>query len=350
VINHWIDRCRIAVPVNQQQRLARPLDTNASMSVPLKRMGQQPNLMPETKSTVKPSSAFTFFVIVLVGAYAVPLYRLLRLSLDNELWSHVLLIPGVSLYLAWTERRVLPPAAASFSIYAAIPLALGIAVAATFGFFRLSGWGFAQHDALSLTILSFVLFLISGAAWIFGPARTRTLIFSLSFLLFMVPFPTFVTHVIEAFFQHTSADAASLMFTISNTPVLRDGLFFKLPTITIEVAQECSGIRSTLVLFITSLVGSYLFFRSNTHRALLMLAIIPIAIIRNGLRIFTIGMLCVHVSPDMIHSWIHKRGGPLFFALSLIPFFALLLFLYRRERTARTKPVEPGAQPGFAES
>jgi exosortase C (VPDSG-CTERM-specific) len=156
----------------------------------------------------------------------------------------------------------------------------------------------------------------------------------------MVPFPGFLTHAIEFFFQHASADAASLMFAVSQTPVLRDGLFFKLPGITIEVAQECSGIRSTLVLFITSLVGAYLFFHSKTHRALLTLAIIPIAIVRNGFRIFTIAMLCVHVSPDMVHSWIHKRGGPVFFVLSLIPFLALLIYLYRRERTARNRSVD----------
>jgi len=163
----------------------------------------------------------------------------------------------------------------------------------------------------------------------------------------MVPFPTFLTHAIEVSSQHASADAASLMLSVSQTPVLRDGLFFKLPGITIEVAQECSGIRSTLVLFITSLVGSYLFFRSNTHRALLTLAVIPIAIIRNGFRIFTIAMLCVHVSPDMIRSWIHKRGGPVFFVLSLIPLFALLLFLYRRER--RSQKTSAGAQAAASE-
>ena len=125
------------------------------------------------------------------------------------------------------------------------------------------------------------------------------------------------------------------MLGISQTSVLRDGLFFKLPGITIEVAEECSGIRSTLVLFITSLVGAHLFFQSRAHRALLAFAVIPIAIVRNGFRIFTIAMLCVHVNPDMIHSWIHRRSGPLFFALSLIPFFALLIYLYRRERTVR---------------
>jgi exosortase C (VPDSG-CTERM-specific) len=281
---------------------------------------------------IEPLRALAIFALVLATIYSVPLYHLVRHSLANQLWSHVLLVPWISVYLVWLRRHEIPPGAPSFSACAAIPLGLGTAVISSYGFVTLRGYELAPADYLSLTALSFVLLLIAGIAWIFGPARTRAIAFPLAFLLFMVPFPAFLSHAIEVFSQHASADAASLMFAISQTPVLRDGLFFKLPGITIEVAEECSGIRSTLVLFITSLVGSYLFFRSNTHRALLTVAIIPIAIVRNGLRIFTIAMLCVHVSPDMINSWIHKRGGPFFFALSLIPFFALLIYLYRRER------------------
>jgi hypothetical protein len=36
----------------------------------------------------------------------------------------------------------------------------------------------------------------------------------------------------------------------------------------------------------------------------------------------------------MINSPIHRRGGPIFFALSLIPFFLLLVFLRKRESHA----------------
>ncbi len=278
---------------------------------------------------------FAIFAVILVGMHGLPLYRLMRYSLENSLWSHILLIPWISMYLAWGKKREIPAAAPAFSLYAGIPLVLGISALSTFWVLRLRGWEFATADYLSLTTLAFVSFLCSGAAWIFGPARIRALAFPLAFLIFMVPFPAIVTHRLETFLQHASAEAAALMLGISQTSVLRDGLFFKLPGITIEVAEECSGIRSTLVLFITSLVGAHMFFQSRAHRALLAFAVVPIAIVRNGFRIFTIAMLCVHVSPDMIHSWIHRRGGPLFFALSLIPFGMLLIYLYRRERTVR---------------
>ena len=77
--------------------------------------------------------------------------------------------------------------------------------------------------------------------------------------------------------------------------------------------------------------------KSNWHRAIILLFIVPLGIIRNGFRILTIGLLCVHVSPDMVHSFIHKKGGPIFFALSLIPLAILLWLLWRRENPKEAK-------------
>ena len=115
--------------------------------------------------------------------------------------------------------------------------------------------------------------------------------------------------------------------------MLRDGTVFQLPGIVIEVAQECSGIRSSWVLFITSVLASYLFLKSPWRRAVLVAFVIPLGILRNGFRILVIGLLCVHVGPQMIHSIIHHQGGPLFFALSLIPLFLLLWWLRRGEKS-----------------
>ena len=71
----------------------------------------------------------------------------------------------------------------------------------------------------------------------------------------------------------------------------------------------------------------------------LIAVVIPLAILRNGFRIFVIGLLCVHLGPQMIHSLIHRRGGPLFFVLSLIPFL-FLLWLLRRGDTGESAESE----------
>jgi exosortase/archaeosortase family protein len=66
--------------------------------------------------------------------------------------------------------------------------------------------------------------------------------------------------------------------------------------------------------------------------------VIPLAILRNGFRILVIGLLCVNVGPQMIHSVIHRSGGPIFFVLSLIPLLLLLWWLRKGE--VRTRQVE----------
>jgi exosortase/archaeosortase family protein len=122
--------------------------------------------------------------------------------------------------------------------------------------------------------------------------------------------------------------------------VFRQDLVFQLPGMTLQIAPECSGIRSSIVLFITSLVAGHLFLRSPWKRATLTLAVIPLALLRNGFRVFVIGELCVHVGPHMIDSPIHHHGGPIFFALSLIPFSLLTFYLVKSDRNpAQSKPL-----------
>jgi len=141
---------------------------------------------------------------------------------------------------------------------------------------------------------------------------------------------------LETALKYASAEVANLLFHISGTPFLRAGLVFQLPNITIEVAQECSGIRSSWVLFMTSVLAANLFLKTPWRRLALIALVIPLAILRNGFRILVIGLLCVNVGPQMIHSVIHRRGGPVFFVLSLIPFLLSLWWLRRGEIRTRS--------------
>jgi exosortase C (VPDSG-CTERM-specific) len=150
----------------------------------------------------------------------------------------------------------------------------------------------------------------------------------------MVPLPVFLMTGIETFLQHGSAGVAYALFRIAGTTVFYQNLSFDLPGISLRVAPECSGIHSSMALLITSVLGGYFFLRSPVRRWILALAVIPLALLRNGFRVFVIGELCVHISPDMIDSYIHHHGGPIFFVLSLVPFFLLLLLLLKADHRA----------------
>jgi len=150
----------------------------------------------------------------------------------------------------------------------------------------------------------------------------------------MVPFPTLVENWLERFLQRGSALTAYGMYQLSGTPVFYNDLSFQLPGFALQVAPVCSGIHSSLVLFLTSLVAGHLFLQSPWRRGILTLAVLPLGLLRNGFRIFVIGQLCTHIGPQMIHSAIHHDGGPVFFALSMVPFFLLLILLRRSEQVS----------------
>lgn len=257
---------------------------------------------------------------------AIAIVRAFPLSLAQSLYSHLPLIPLVSGFLIWRRD------AGTVGAPALLPAGVLTAVASAAGLGSL-----AVADARLRLILQMLALWLGFLAWTFGTRGAgfvRAHAFALGFLVFLVPFPVGWEEAIEAALQHGSASAAYAMFSIVDTPVLRQELTFHLPGITLHVAPECSGIRSSFALLITSIVAGYLYLKSPWHRLLLAVVVAPLALLRNGFRVFVIGELCVQVSPEMIHSVIHRHGGPLFFALSLVPFGGVLFALVRRERRA----------------
>ncbi|MDB6126135.1 MAG: exosortase VPDSG-CTERM-specific [Verrucomicrobia bacterium] len=251
--------------------------------------------------------------------------------MENELYSHIILIPLISLYLIWQERSKLPAVTGPFRRCALVLATLGVAMLALLGLGLRSG-NLPPENHLALTTLSMLFLLGAICAWFLGRARFRAVLFPLAFLLFMVPLPAEFLSSIETLLQYGSAFVARGFFAVAGTTVYVAGLTFQLPGITIEVAPECSGIHSTMALLITSVLAGYFFLRSPSRRTVLALAVIPLALLRNGLRVFVIGELCVRIGPEMIDSYIHRQGGPIFFVFSLIPFFFLLFWLARSER------------------
>ncbi len=268
--------------------------------------------------------------LVAAAIFYRPCRELVRFAAHSELYSHIFLIPVICFYLVWINRRTTPVGKSSFvaALLAYIPAL--ILVGLYFGH-PAAGFWHVKSNYLSAMMVAMVLMCIGNLFVLLGKDFVRAALFPTLFLMLMAPFPEGVLNDIETFFQHSSAWTAGVMFDITGTTVLHNGLFFQLPGITLQVAQECSGIHSSLVLMLTALIAGYFFFPSYRFRVLLVLFIIPLGIVRNAFRIFVIGQLCSHVSPDMIHSYIHHHGGPIFFALSLVPFFILLHYLRKIE-------------------
>ena len=286
--------------------------------------------MSPSNDTSAGLNKFRVAVVILLVGFSLPFYQVAKFCLSGELYSYILLIPFVSLYFAWLQRDQLKNSGATLP-----PLAAALALAAGTGcvvMALLLTASYGSQDQLAVLMYAFVL-LLTGTCFLFLPRSTvRQLAFPLGFLVFLAPMPVFMEKALQSFLQHGSAIVADGLFQLAGTPVYRDGTIFRLPGFSMQVARECSGINSTVALFVTSIVTGRLLLSSPLLRFLLTLAVIPIALVRNGVRVVTIGELCVHVGPEMIDSYIHHHGGPIFFALSLIPFFLLVLLLVKIDR------------------
>ena len=283
-----------------------------------------------------PTTQFRKFALataVLALGFGGPLWHLFWFAVRDDLHSYIPLIPVISVYLAWTQKSELPRQSSPARLLAVLFFTAGAAAMAGYLVLARSVTAENIENCLALGTLAWLLCLTGAGCWFLGDALMRALAFPFLLLIFMVPFPVFLRAGIEDGLQHGSAVVADWMFVLSGTPLWREGMEFHLPGMNLEVAPECSGIHSTLVLFITSLVAGQMILRRPWKRMVLCLAVIPLALLRNGFRVFVIGQLCIHISPKMIDSPIHHHGGPLFFVLSLVPFFLLLYYLKKSERT-----------------
>jgi exosortase C (VPDSG-CTERM-specific) len=278
------------------------------------------------------------FAVVLAAVFGHSLLTLINYAAGSQLYSYILLVPFVSAYLLYLRRHQLPKNYAIDLPLAIVSLAGGLGVLAFMYWLEFAGRTLDINDRLVLLTLSFLCCLAAGGFFFLGRDWMRAAAFPLAYLIFMVPMPDAMADALETASKYASAEVANLLFHLSGTPFLRAGNIFELPNITIEVAQECSGIRSSWVLFMTSILAANLFLKTSWRRTVLVAFIIPLAILRNGFRIVVIGLLCVNLGPQMIHSLIHRRGGPVFFVLSLIPFLLLLWWLRKGE--IRVRPVE----------
>lgn len=272
---------------------------------------------------------YVLYIALCTVLFIQQLVGLMRHAAQLDLHSHIPLVPFIVGYLLCLGRR------SQMSVYRTSLGGTALLGAVALGVWSAALWwrgSLSVNDYLALMTLSFVSVVAAGGFLFLGAEWMASVAFPMSFLIFMIPMPDAMANTLEILSMRASADIAAWFLTITGTPLLRDGQVFALPGIVLQVAQECSGIRSSWVLFITSLLASHLLLKSPWRRVVLVAFVIPLGIVRNGFRILVIGLLCVHVGPHMIDSPIHHQGGPLFFLLSLGPLFLLLWWLRRREQ------------------
>jgi exosortase len=266
------------------------------------------------------------FIALLIAAAALfraHLATLANLVFESQRYSYIAFIPIISASLLYLERNSIFPASRPSRLLGPALYLAGSGVL----------WVLGTNSQPTLAALSLVVLWAGAFLLCYGEGAAKAAAFPLLFLLLTVPPPAAWMERLVVWLQSASADVSYLLFKLTGVPVLRQNFVFSLPGLDIEVAEQCSGIRSTVSLLIASVVAGHLVLNSTWKKVCLSLFAIPIVIAKNALRIVVLSLWGAYVDRDILFGRIHKTSGLLFSPLAFLALGWLLWVLFRSEKT-----------------
>jgi len=277
----------------------------------------------------KRHAAFAAFIVLSSVAFYKTLDALFQYSLGHDSSSHIILIPFIALFLIYLERQKI------FSI-TRISVGPGVGLALLgFVLFSLANRGSFPRGGnlqLSLETLAVLLVWAGGYLLCYGFLAFRAAAFPLLFLLLMIPLPDVILERAIYVLQAGSTEITYLIFQMVGTPVSRHGFLLSVPGVTIEVAKECSSIRSSIALFITCLLAAHLYLRTGWKKLLVVVLALLLSVVKNGIRIATLTLLSIYVNPSFLSGKLHQEGGFLFFLIALLILLPVFLWMEKSDK------------------
>ncbi len=252
------------------------------------------------------------------------LRTLIQLALEDTRYAHILLVPAASTLMLWLRRAPQRRDRAAFAPVLSLSLA-GLIV---------SGASLAIGDSdlrLAASTLGILLLGTSVAIQCFGIKLDRSTAFPLLLFLACVPAPGSIMDYVVSFLQHASAETTSILFRLAGTPFTRDGFVFSFDNVDVEVAKQCSGIRSAILTTLGSILAGQLFLHRGWTRAGFALLSLPVVILKNAARIAGITWLGLYVDPGFFTGELHRYSGLPFSLLSVGILLRIFWGLHRLE-------------------
>jgi exosortase len=257
-------------------------------------------------------------VVAAAGAavllYAPILFGLARQWGSDPAASHGWLLAGAAAFVAVRRARSLRALPVS-------PRAVGLAITAAAMLLYLAG---SLAGDLFVQRVSLPLAVVGAVLAVAGVAQLRTLLAPVALFALAIPLPAIVVTYLTLPLQLVSSQIAADMLHASSINVIRHGNLLVLDQITLEVAEACSGLQSVLSLGSVAAVGAAMLPIDRWGRALMFAAVLPIAIIGNGLRVATTGWLTTWIGEMAVEGLVHQATGYAAFLVMCAGLFSLL--------------------------
>jgi exosortase len=216
-----------------------------------------------TNRVMVKNALFLLFVGLSLVLFYTPMKLLVKSSLNNELYSHIILIPLVSIYLMYNRRSEIFRESGTSVIHGGALIVAGVSLL-LFGGRYVSGLD--QNDFLSVMTFAAVLCCIGGFILFYGLESSRLALFLMMKVILLL--------------QICFTEVSYGIFKLTGVLIFREGFRFSLPGVSVEVAKQCGGIRSSLVFYIVSILAGHLFLPSWKRKVILSLWVLPISIVK----------------------------------------------------------------------
>jgi len=271
-------------------------------------------------------------LLLLVWLYHSIIYNLVLQWFRDPNFSHGIFVPIFSLYVLWQDRERLKSIkpAPSWVGLPLVFLALAMLILGVLGVELFT-------SRFSLLVLLAGLILLTR-----GHEFFRAALFPWAFLILMIPLPNLILQKFTFPLQLLASKLSTSMLQLVGVPVLREGNVIILPTMPLEVAEACSGLRSLLSLVTLAIIYGYLMEKRNWVRVVLACAAVPIAVFANSFRIFGTGLIVQYWDPEKAEGFYHEFQGWLVFVVSLVLLFSvhrLISFIWKKPPAAAQQSV-----------
>ena len=284
--------------------------------------------MAETDpSTIRQKIAPVAVISALVFLYYSVASKLVLDWWSDENYSHGLLVPFVIGFIVWNERdrfvdliRNGAPLIGS----AVVAIAFALLAAGTLG------------AELFTQRVSLVLMLVGIVVYFSGTRIVSMLAVPVALLLLSIPIPQILFNRIAFPLQIWASKMAVWGIRLFDVPVVRKGNVIDIlpggstQTISLEVVEACSGIRSLMTLVTLSLILAYFTrnFRGRTfggfsksdllRTVLLMITAVPIAVMTNAARVTATGVFTYYYGKQATEATLHDASGWLVYLVALV--------------------------------
>jgi exosortase len=285
---------------------------------------------------LSPNLTFSILAVISLAVGWKALTSAFALALRDDQYTHILLILPVSVALIFVDWKSPEP---STGMSLTIGSGLLVVAALVIVLARFGSVPLRSDEQLSVSMLALVVWWMGAFLFAFGTHAFHRALFPLCFLLWIVPIPQFLLDPLVRLLQEGSVASARLLFAALGIPVAQDGTQLTIPGLTVEVARECSSIRSSLMLVVTTMVLAQMLLRSAWRKTVVIAMAIPLSVAKNGLRIFVLAMLATRVDRSFLTGRLHHEGGIIYFLIALAAVCLLIWVARRSEEKPRASAI-----------